>query len=302
MTTELMKGLLEAGVHFGHQTKRWNPKMSKFIFGERSNIHIIDLEKTQECMGRATKFLRDLASKGEHILFIGTKKQAQDVIVKEATRCGMPYVSRRWLGGLLTNFQTVQRSVNRLKELEGMREGGVFESLSKKEVSRLSKEIDRLRRNLGGVLEMANFPAALFLIDSKRETTAVQEANKLSIPIVALIDTNCDPTKIQYPIPGNDDAVKSVKFITSIVADAVLEGRKKYLESKGVEEAIKEKELKLEPEAEEKHVVTVSEEHLTEEEKLERARIKGEIEKPIKTKMKPKREAGPTGPRRRRQE
>ncbi len=296
MTTELIKRLLEAGAHFGHQSKRWNPKMSKFIFGKRSGIHIIDLEKTQECISRATEFLKDLASKGNYILFVGTKKQAQDTVVSEAMRCGMPYVSRRWLGGLLTNFQTIQRSVKRLKELEGMREGGVFASLSKKEVSRLSKDIDKLRRNLGGVLEMDNLPAALFVVDSKKETTAVQEANNLSIPIVALIDTNCDPTKIQYPIPGNDDALKSIRLITSIVADAIFEGRKMYLESKGLEEAVKEKEL--EETIEETPVVTIPEEYLTEEEKLERSRIKDTTET-VKTKMRPKREIGP---KRRRQE
>lgn len=296
MTTELIKRLLEAGVHFGHQAKRWNPKMSGFIFGKRSGIHIIDLEKTQECINRATEFLKSLTSKGNYILFVGTKKQAQDTVVSEAMRCGMPYVSRRWLGGLLTNFQTIQRSVKRLKELEGMREGGVFASLSKKEVSRLSKEIDRLRRNLGGILEMDNLPAALFVLDSKKETTAVQEANNLSIPIVALIDTNCDPTKIQYPIPGNDDALKSIRLITSIVADAIFEGRKIYLESKGLEEAIKEKELK--ETIEEAPVVTNLEEFLTEEEKLERSRIKDTTET-VKTKMRPKKEIEP---KRRRQE
>ncbi len=296
MTTELIKRLLEAGVHFGHQSKRWNPKMSRFIFGKRSGIHIIDLEKTQECIGRATEFLKDLASTGNYILFVGTKKQAQDTLVQEAMRCGMPYVSRRWLGGLLTNFQTVQRSIKRLKELEGMRESGVFASLSKKEVSRLSKEIDKLRRNLGGVLEMDRFPAALFVVDSKKETTAVQEANNLSIPIIALIDTNSDPTEIQYPIPGNDDALKSIRLITSIVADAIFEGRKMYLEGKGLEEAIKEKEL--EETIEEAPVVTIPEEYLTEEEKLEGSRIK-DTTQTVKTKMRPKREIGP---KRRRQE
>jgi small subunit ribosomal protein S2 len=227
---------------------------------------------------------------------VGTKKQAQDTLVSEAMRCGMPYVSRRWLGGLLTNFQTVQRSIKRLKELEGMRESGVFASLSKKEVSRLSKEIDKLRRNLGGVLEMDNLPAALFVVDSKKETTAVQEANNLSIPIIALIDTNSDPTEIQYPIPGNDDALKSIRLITSIVADAIFEGRKMYLEGKGLEEAIKEKEL--EETIEEAPVVTIPEEYLTEEEKLEGSRIK-DTTQTVKTKMRPKREIGP---KRRRQE
>ncbi len=245
MTDELLKQLLEAGVHFGHQTKRWNPKMKKFIFGERSGIYIIDLEKTADCLNKARGFLMDLTAKGAVVLFVGTKKQAQDTIEQEAKRCEMFYINRRWLGGLLTNFQTVRKSINRLKEIEKMEEEGVFSNLTKKEVTRLTKEAEKLKKNLSGIKEMAHLPQAIFLIDSKKEEIAVAEASRLSIPIVGLIDTNCNPDLIDFPIPGNDDAMKSVRLITSLITESIIEGRKKFKEGKlAAEEALaKEQEL-----------------------------------------------------------
>jgi len=225
---ELIKELLEAGVHFGHQRKRWNPRMKPFIFGERNGVLIIDLEKTAECLVNACQFLEEIASKGEEILFVGTKKQAQNIIEEEAKRCNCPYVNIRWLGGTLTNFETIKKSVARFKELTKMREEGILAKLSKKEASRLSKEISRLERNLGGLVNMESLPSALYIVDSKIEEIAVKEANRLSIPIVALVDTNCDPTLITYPIPGNDDAIRSIRLITNKIANAILEGKKKY--------------------------------------------------------------------------
>ena len=229
MPTELMKQLLEAGVHFGHQAKRWNPKMAKFIFNKRSEIYIIDLEKTVECLNQARDFLLDIASQGKIILFAGTKRQAQEVIKREAIRCGMFYVNQRWLGGLLTNFQTIKKSIQRLKEIEKMKEDGLFSVLSKKEVASLTKEKDKLNKNLCGIKDMGGLPDAIFIIDSKKEETAIKEAARLSIPIVALIDTNCNPDEVTFPVPGNDDAIKSISLITTLIADTVLEGRKKFL-------------------------------------------------------------------------
>ncbi len=229
MPTELIKQLLEAGVHFGHKTSRWNPKMKKFIFGERSNIYIIDLEKTQECLDRARDFLLDITSKGEFVLFVGTKKQGQEVVLQEALRAGMYYVTERWPGGLLTNFATVKKSINRLKEIEKMKEDGTFEKLTKKEVARLEKELSKLKKNFAGIVPMERMPKAMFVVDTKKEETAVKEAKRLSIPVIGLVDTNCDPTQVSYPIPGNDDATKSIRLITSIIADTVIEGRKKFL-------------------------------------------------------------------------
>jgi len=249
LPTELIKQLLEAGVHFGHKTSRWNPKMKKFIFGERSNIYIIDLEKTQDCINCARDFLLDITSKGEFVLFVGTKKQAQEVVHQEALRAGMYYVTERWPGGLLTNFSTVKKSINRLKEIERMKEDGTFDKLTKKEVAHLEKELGKLKKNFAGIVSMERMPQAMFVVDTKKEGTAVKEANRLSIPVVGLIDTNCDPDEVAYPIPGNDDATKSIKLITSIIADTVIEGRKKflsYLSESGV--AIKkEKELEEVP-------------------------------------------------------
>ncbi|MDD5594778.1 MAG: 30S ribosomal protein S2 [Candidatus Omnitrophica bacterium] len=224
-----MKQLLEAGVHFGHKTARWNPKMKKLIFGERSGIYIIDLEKTEECLNKARDFLLDISSKGEFVLFVGTKKQAQEAVLQEALRCGMFHVTERWPGGLLTNFATVKRSINRLKEIERMREDGTFAKLTKKEVARLEKELGKLNKNFSGIVQMEKMPAALFIVDTKKEETAVSEARRLGIPIIGLIDTNCDPDIVDYPIAGNDDATKSIRLITSLVADSIIEGRKRFL-------------------------------------------------------------------------
>lgn len=230
MVDDLVRQLLEAGVHFGHQAKRWNPKMAKFIFGERSGIYIIDLEKTAKALKEARDFIINIASKGGTFLFVGTKKQAQAAIKDEAKRCGMFFVDRRWLGGLLTNFQTVRKSVAHLKKLEKMRDDGTFHKLSKKEVSKLTKEMEKLEKNLSGVKEMENLPSVMFLIDSHKEETAVNEARILQIPIVGFIDTNCDPDLIDFSIPGNDDAMRSISFIAGYVADSIIEGRKRFLE------------------------------------------------------------------------
>ncbi|MBN1913157.1 MAG: 30S ribosomal protein S2 [Candidatus Omnitrophica bacterium] len=238
MPSELIKKLLEAGVHFGHKTSRWNPKMKKFIFGHRSGIYVIDLEKTEECINKAREFLMETSSKGEFVLFVGTKKQAQEVILKEALRCGMYYVTERWPGGLLTNFSTIKKRVARLREIEKMKEDGTYQSFTKKEIAVLEKELAKLKKNFAGIANMENIPKAVFVVDTKKEETAVREANRLSIPIVGLIDTNSDPDLVAYPIPGNDDATKSISAVAGIIADTVLEGRKKflsYLSHEGVE-------------------------------------------------------------------
>ncbi|WP_406678689.1 30S ribosomal protein S2 [Moorella sp. ACPs] len=219
-----MKQLLEAGVHFGHQTRRWNPKMAPYIFTERNGIYIIDLQRTVKKIEEAYNFVRDLARDGGKILFVGTKKQAQEAVKEEAERCGMFYVNVRWLGGTLTNFQTIRRRIERLKELERMEEEGTFEVLPKKEVARLRGEKEKLERYLGGIKEMKNLPDALFIIDPRKERIAVAEGRRLGIPIVAIVDTNCDPDEIDYVIPGNDDAIRAVRLLTSKMADAVLEG------------------------------------------------------------------------------
>ncbi|MDP9728871.1 30S ribosomal protein S2 [Alicyclobacillus tolerans] len=219
-----MKQLLEAGVHFGHQTRRWNPKMSRYIFTERNGIYIIDLQKTVRKVEEAYNFIRDTAANGETILFVGTKKQAQEAVKEEAERCGMFYVNQRWLGGTLTNFPTIQKRIQRLLELERMEEDGTFERLPKKEVILLRKEAERLERFLGGIKGMKKLPSAMFVIDPRKERIAVAEARKLGIPIVAIVDTNCDPDEIDYVIPGNDDAIRAVKLLTAKLADAVLEG------------------------------------------------------------------------------
>lgn len=229
MPTELVKQLLEAGVHFGHKTSRWNPKMKKFIFGQRSGIYIIDLEKTEESINKARDFLMGITSQGTSILFVGTKKQAQEVIYQEATRCGMYYVNERWPGGLLTNFATIKKSINRLKEIEKMKEDGTFEKLTKKEIASLQKESEKLKKSFSGIVQMEHLPKAIFIVDTKKEETAVKEARRLAIPIIGLIDTNSDPDLIDYPIAGNDDATKSVQIITRLMADTVIEGRKRFL-------------------------------------------------------------------------
>ncbi|EAX48636.1 ribosomal protein S2 [Thermosinus carboxydivorans Nor1] len=225
MSVISMKQLLEAGVHFGHQTRRWNPKMAPYIFTERNGIYIIDLQKTVKKVEEAYNFIRDVAAQGQSILFVGTKKQAQEAVKEEATRCDMFYVNERWLGGMLTNFQTIQKRINRLRELEDMEEKGVFDVLPKKEVMALRHEMERLQKFLGGIKNMNKLPGALFIIDPRKERIAVAEARKLGIPIVAIVDTNCDPDEVDYVIPGNDDAIRAVKLLTSKMADAVLEGR-----------------------------------------------------------------------------
>lgn len=219
-----MKQLLEAGVHFGHQTRRWNPKMSPYIFTERNGIYIIDLQKTVKLMETAYDFIKETAMNGEKILFVGTKKQAQDSIREEAERCGMFYVNQRWLGGMLTNYQTISKRIDRLFELEKMEEEGMFDVLPKKEVSKLLTEKDKLQRFLGGIKHMKDLPSVIFIVDPRKERIAVAEARKLNIPIVAIVDTNCDPDEIDYVIPGNDDAIRAVKLITGKIADAVIEG------------------------------------------------------------------------------
>lgn len=220
-----MKHLLEAGVHFGHQTRRWNPKMAPYIFTERNGIYIIDLQKTVKKLEEAYFFIRDLAADGQEILFVGTKKQAQDAIKEEAERVGMYYVNARWLGGMLTNFKTMRRRIDRLNQLKKMEEDGTFDMLPKKEVIKLKGEIEKLEKYLGGVKEMRRQPGALFIIDPRKERNAIAEAHKLGIPIVAVVDTNCDPDEIDYPIPGNDDAIRAIKLISQAMANAVLEGR-----------------------------------------------------------------------------
>jgi small subunit ribosomal protein S2 len=219
-----MKELLEAGVHFGHQTKRWNPKMKKYIFGKRNGIYIIDLQKTLKQFKEASKFVTDLAASGKNILFVGTKRQAQDSIYEEANRCGMFYVNTRWLGGTLTNFTTIRKSIHRLKEIEGVLAQEGNENLTKKERLRLEREREKLQKNLAGIKEMDELPNALFVIDPKQEYIAVKEANILGIPVVAVVDTNCDPDVVDYVIPGNDDAIRAIRLFTARVADAILEG------------------------------------------------------------------------------
>ena len=220
-----MKQLLEAGVHFGHQTRRWNPKMAPYIFTERNGIYIIDLQKTVRKLDEAYMFIRDLSAQGESVLFVGTKKQAQESIEQEAKRCEMFYVNQRWLGGMLTNFKTIQSRINKLRKIEKMEADGDFDLLPKKEVIQLKAEQEKLEKNLGGIKEMKKLPGALFIVDPRKERIAVAEAKKLNIPIVAIVDTNCDPDEIDYVIPGNDDAIRAVKLIAGVMADAIIEGR-----------------------------------------------------------------------------
>jgi len=225
MAVVTMKQLLEAGVHFGHQTKRWNPKMAQYIFGARNNIHIIDLQKTLAKMKEAYKFVRDIVANNQMILFIGTKRQAQEIVKEEAERCGMFYVHERWWGGMLTNFSTIRQSVERLKKLEQLLQDSSSTTLTKKELVRIERERSKLARGLTGIRNMESLPGAVFVIDAPQEAIAVAEANKLEIPVVGLVDTNCDPEGITYVIPGNDDAIRSIKLITHIIAEAVIEGK-----------------------------------------------------------------------------
>jgi small subunit ribosomal protein S2 len=220
-----LKDLLEAGVHFGHQTKRWNPKMKAYIFGERNGIYIIDLAKTARLFRDAEQFASTLAAEGRTVLFVGTKRQAQDAIAEEAQRCGMFFVNQRWLGGLLTNFTTIQRSLARLRELEAMETDGRYETLSKKEIAQLEKEKRKLQKNLEGIRNMSRLPDALFVVDTRKEKIAVDEARKLKIPVIGVVDTNCDPDEVDYVIPGNDDALRAIRLFASRIADAVLGGR-----------------------------------------------------------------------------
>jgi small subunit ribosomal protein S2 len=225
MAVVTMRQLLEAGVHFGHQTRRWNPKMKRFIFGERNGIYIIDLNQTLHRVDLAYSFVRDMVANGGSVLFVGTKKQSQDPIARAAELCGMPYVNERWLGGMLTNFTTIAQRVKKMQEYERMRSAGDFEAMPKKEALILSRELEKLERNLGGIRDMTRLPDAVFIIDIKKEHIAVSEANKMGIPIVAVVDTNCDPDQVQFPIPGNDDAIRSGTLMCRVISEAVAEGR-----------------------------------------------------------------------------
>jgi small subunit ribosomal protein S2 len=225
LTGIALKDLLEAGVHFGHQTKRWNPKMKTYIFGERNGIYIIDLAKTARLFREAEEFVGNLAADGRTVLFVGTKRQAQDAVAEEAQRCGMYFVNQRWLGGLLTNFTTIQRSLGRLRDLEAMETDGRYDTLSKKEISQLEKEKRKLQKNLEGIRHMSRLPDALFVVDTRKEKIAVDEARKLKIPVIGVVDTNCDPDEVDYVIPGNDDALRAIRLFASRIADAVIAGR-----------------------------------------------------------------------------
>ena len=225
MAVVAMKQLLEAGVHFGHQTRRWDPKMAEYIFQARNGIHIIDLQKTSKKLDEAYAFLKEQVEEGKDVLFVGTKKQAQECVKEAASTCGMYYVDQRWLGGMLTNFGTIQKRIQRLKDLEAMQEDGTFEVLPKKEVIMLKKEMEKLEKNLGGIKEMNKMPGVMFVVDPKKERIAILEARKLNIPVIGLVDTNCNPEDVDYAIPGNDDAIRAVKLITNVMANAVIEGK-----------------------------------------------------------------------------
>ena len=225
MSSVSMKQLLEAGVHFGHQTRRWNPKMAKYIFTERNGIYIIDLQKTVKMLDAAYDFIREVSAEGGEVLFVGTKKQAQEAIREEAERCGMHFVNARWLGGMLTNYKTIQKRIARLEQLNKMKEDGTFDLLPKKEVIKLELEIEKLEKFMGGIKNMGRLPKAMFIVDTRKEKIAVAEARNLGIPVVAIVDTNCDPDEVDYVIPGNDDAIRAVKLIAGAMADAIIEGR-----------------------------------------------------------------------------
>lgn len=244
MTTQVtMRQLLETGVHFGHQTKRWNPKMKKYIFGERNGIYIINLQKTMQCFQEACEFIRNTCAEGKTMLFVGTKKQAQQAIEEEATRAGMFFVNHRWLGGMLTNYVTIRNSVERWERLETMRTDGSYSKLSKKEVLRLEKERVKLERNLLGIRTMEKLPGAVFVVDTKKEYIAVNEARKLGIPIVAILDTNSDPDTINYPIPGNDDAIRAIRLITSQIAEAAIQGKEIFMKRMSIEQPVDEADV-----------------------------------------------------------
>jgi small subunit ribosomal protein S2 len=246
MTQVTMRQMLEAGLHFGHQTRRWNPKMKPFIYGPRNGIYIINLDTTMRQFKRAYNYTVNLVAEGGNVLFVGTKRQAQDIVTQEAERCGMPYINYRWLGGMLTNFQTIRLSVDRLKKIEAMKEDGTINRFPKKEILMMDKELGKLNRNLGGIKHMRTPPDALFVVDPKNEEIAVSEANKLNIPVIALTDTNCDPDGIDYLIPGNDDAIRSIKLITSLIAEAVVEGKTR----RGEEEEVRVEDMEAAMQAE----------------------------------------------------
>ncbi len=240
MSVVSMKQLLEAGVHFGHQTRRWNPKMAKYIFTERNGIYIIDLQKTVKKLEEAYKFIRDLSAEGKSVLFVGTKKQAQDSVKEEAQRAGAYYVNARWLGGMMTNFATIKHRIDRLKQLREMEADGTFELLPKKEVIKLKLEIEKLEKFLGGIEDMKQLPGALFIVDPRKEKIAVSEAKKLGIPVIAIVDTNCDPDDVDYVIPGNDDAIRAVKLLSSVIANAIIEGNEGQMGAAAAEVTIEE--------------------------------------------------------------
>jgi len=265
MAVVAMKQLLEAGVHFGHQTRRWDPKMAEYIFQARNGIHIIDLQKTSKKLDEAYDFIREQAEEGKAVLFVGTKKQAQECMKEAAIKCGMFYVDQRWLGGMLTNFETIQKRVQRLNDLEAMEQDGTFDVLPKKEVILLKKEMEKLEKNLGGIKEMNELPGVIFLVDPKKERIAILEAKKLGIPVVGLVDTNCNPEELDYPIPGNDDAIRAVKLIADVMANAVIEGR----QGESFEEEVSEEQVGDEEEATSIEEVVAKEETETTEESEE---------------------------------
>ncbi|KAF0133904.1 MAG: 30S ribosomal protein S2 [Candidatus Saganbacteria bacterium] len=263
MSVVTMKELLEAGVHFGHQSKKWNPKMGKYIYSSRNSIHVIDLHKTIPLIEKAFDYVRNAVSQNGTVLFVGTKKQAQDAVEEEAKRCGMFYVRDRWLGGTLTNFKTLLKSKKRMEDIEKMEANGLFEKLPKKEVANLKREHSKLIRGLGGIRNMSSLPAVIFIIDSKKELTAISEAKKLGVPIIAVVDTNCDPDEVEFPIPANDDAIRSIKLLTSIIAEAVLAGREltKPVEERAPEIAVP---IEIGDETMEEAVAITEEERLAE--------------------------------------
>ena len=260
MAVVAMKQLLEAGVHFGHQTRRWDPKMAEYIFQARNGIHIIDLQKTSKKLDEAYTFLKEQVEEGKTVLFVGTKKQAQECMKEAALKCGMYYVDQRWLGGMLTNFDTIQKRIQRLKDLETMEQDGTFDVLPKKEVILLKKEMDKLEKNLGGIKEMDKLPGVIFLVDPKKERIAILEAKKLNIPVVGIVDTNCNPQELDYPIPGNDDAIRSVSLIADVMANAIIEGK----QGESFETAESEEQQPVEEENSMEQVVANAEEKVEE--------------------------------------
>lgn len=274
MPVASMVELLEAGVHFGHKTQQWNPKMKKYIFGERNGIYILDLQKTTELLDQAYELVRDYAARGRNVVFVGTKKQASEIVAEEAKRGGAYYINRRWLGGMLTNFETIRGRINKLRELESLKESGHFERLPKKEVAVLTRQLEKLEKTLGGIKEMRGMPDLLFVIDQKKELIAIQEANKMNIPIIALVDTNGDPSDVNIVIPGNDDAIRSIKLIVSKMVDAILEGKairesKAQIADDAKVEEVKPEDANVSEESLNEEETTETEEETTEEEVLE---------------------------------